>query len=104
MRTERVLSLGRGARVLLERRRRGELVARVLDLDPLARAELGDGCREVGVADGMQRVRGDGAQAPRELVQALRAALEAMDAPGDAELDRLVIARLEMQAGDVFGH
>src|SRR6476469_8195437 len=104
MRTERVLPLERRCRVLLERRGRGKLVARVLDLDALAGAELRDGCCEVGVANGMQRVRGDRAQAPRELVQALRAALEAMDAPFDAELDRLVIARFEMQAGDVFGH
>ena len=38
----------------------------------------------------------------RELVHALRAALEARDPALDAEVDRLVIARLEMQARHVF--
>src|SRR5690242_3713802 len=90
--------------VLLERRGCGKLVHRMLDLDALARAEVGDGGREIAVADGVQRMRGRGPQAARKLVQTLRAALEARDPALDAELDRLVIARLEMQARNVLRH
>src|SRR5438270_14003859 len=43
-----------------------------------------------------------GQEAARMLVLPLRAALEECDAALDAELQRLVVARLEVQAGDVF--
>src|SRR4051812_30305911 len=90
--------------ILLERRGCRELVHRMLDLDALARAEVGDRAREIAVADGMQRMRGHRPQAARKLVQTLRAAFEALDLVFDAELDRLVIARLEVQARNVLRH
>src|SRR5262245_49172906 len=42
-------------------------------------------------------------EAARELVLALRASLEDADAALDAELERLVVARLEMQKRNVWG-
>ena len=65
--------------------------------------ELAHGARELGFRDPVRRPRRDGHQAARELVLALCPALEATDAARDAELDRLVVARLEVQAGHVLG-
>ena len=46
----------------------------------------------------VRRPGGDRQKAARELVFALRAALEGDDPVGDAELDGLVVTGLEMQA------
>ena len=50
----------------------------------------------------MERMRGDGQQSARKLVRALRSALESADAALDAKFDGLVVAGLEMHAGNVF--
>src|SRR4051794_35963243 len=89
---------GPSARVVAIGAAFGELVARVRNVDALARAVVGDRGGKAGVADGVQRMRRDRKQAARQLVDALRAAFEAADPLFDAELDGLVIARLEMQA------
>ena len=49
----------------------------------------------------MRRTCGYRHQAARELVHALRTALEQGDPPLDAKFDRLVITRFEMEAGNV---
>src|SRR6185295_17511487 len=50
----------------------------------------------------VEGARALGQEAARVLVLALGATLEERDAPLDAELDRLVVARLEVQARDVL--
>src|SRR5439155_13939439 len=57
---------------------------------------------EGGVREPVEGACGLGKEAARVLVLALRAALEERDAALDAELDRLVVARLEVQARHVL--
>jgi hypothetical protein len=56
-----------------------------------------DGVTELAVGDVMRRPGDGGLEAPADFVLTLRAWLEAGDAVLDAELDTLVIARLEVQ-------
>ena len=51
----------------------------------------------------MRRARRHRQEPARELVHALRSALELADAALDAEIDRLVVAGFEMQARHEFG-
>ena len=55
------------------------------------------GVRELRMREPVRRHRAHRQQAARELVLALRAALEELEAALDAELDRLVVAGLEVQ-------
>src|SRR4029453_6828511 len=78
-----------------------ELVDGVGNVDPFARAVIGDRVGKRRIADRVQRMRGDGQQSPRQLVRTLCAALEARYTALDAEVDGLVIAGFEMEAGHV---
>src|SRR5205085_3404382 len=83
---------------------RGHLIER-LDLvnhrGALALQEIGDGAAEAGVGDIMGGEGGDGPVAARQLVPALRARLGALQAAGDDGVDRLVVAKLEMEEGQL---
>src|SRR5437868_15456082 len=63
----------------------------------LPREVVVDGAVERGMREPMERAGRLGQEAARVLVLALRAALEQPDAALDAELERLVVARLEVQ-------
>ncbi len=89
--------------LIAERARRIEFVDGVRHVDPLPCAECGDGTREWRVRNRMRGPGRHGNEAASELVVALRAAFEVRDSAFDAELDRLVVARLEVQAGNLFG-
>src|SRR2546426_468205 len=87
----------------LERACRLQLFDRVGDLGALISGEARDRAGEVRVGDRMRRARRHRQEPARELVHALRAALELADTAFDAEFYRLVIAGFEMQARHEFG-
>src|SRR5205085_766137 len=72
------------------------------DVRAFAPEEIVDGAVEGRMRQPMEGARRLRQEAARMLVLALRAALEERDAPLDAELDRLVVARLEVQAGHML--
>src|SRR3954463_3897037 len=61
-----------------------------------------DGAREACVGQPVGRERLDGHQPAEDLVLALRAALEELQAPADRIFDGLVVAALEMQQRHVL--
>src|SRR6516165_8046332 len=69
-----------------------------VDRQALALEILADGLPKAHLGDGVRRPGERGLEPARHLVLPLRARLESRDAPLDAELDSLVIARLEVQA------
>jgi hypothetical protein len=73
------------------------------DCGPLGGEEVGDRAAEAGVGDVMG---GEGRHrliAARQFVPALRARLGAGKAAGDSGIDRLVIAKLEVEIGHFLG-
>ena len=66
------------------------------------RQELVHRAVEGRMGEPVEGARRLGQEAARVLVLALRAALEEGDAAFDAELERLVVARLEVQARNVL--
>src|SRR5262245_34137672 len=63
---------------------------------------VGDRLPETRMGNVMRGLRGYGHIAARELVLSLRARLDPFQLPVDGEIDRLVIADLEMQEGMVL--
>ena len=101
------LSRGDGAQALglgagLERPALVQLVEVALDAGAFARQEVLDRARELRMRQPVRRPGLHRQQAAHHLVLALRAAFEAPVAVGDAPFDRLVVAGLEVQAGDVL--
>src|SRR6201981_2939093 len=86
-----------GDRHLAERRRRGKLVAGHLHISALALEIIGDGAAQGRIGDVVRRMGGHRHIAARELVLALRARFYALEPARYRELDRLVIAQLEVQ-------
>ncbi len=72
-------------------------LARFLHIPALAVKIVGDRAGEPRMGDEMPRMGGDGHIAPRELVFALGTGLDPLQALGDREVDRLVVADFEMQ-------
>ena len=74
-----------------------QLLLRGLHIGALALEVVGDGAAQGGVGEVVGGIGGDGAVAARQLVLALRAGLDALQAARDREVDGLVVADLEMQ-------
>src|SRR5688572_16782933 len=85
-----------------ERRRALQFLVGFGDSAALPRHVVGDGSFQAGVGEVVRRPGGDRAIAARQLVLALRAGLDAGEAAFDGEVDRLVVAELEMQEGMVL--
>src|SRR5262245_10534695 len=80
----------------------GELLAGGIDIGALALEVVGDGASEPRIGDEMRRI-GVGRQvAAGEFVLALRPGLDACQPVADGELDGLIVADLEVQAGVVL--
>src|SRR3954454_22122826 len=79
-----------GPAVLPERHVLGQDLLRLLHAGPLALQELGDRPAQGGVGDGVGGIGRHRPVAARELVLALRAGLDALQAAGDGELDGLM--------------
>ena len=77
----------------------GQSLALIRDLAPLAFEIVRDGAAKTCVGDVVRRMRRRRHVAARELVRALRAGLDAFEPVRQREIDRLVVADLEMQAG-----
>src|SRR5947209_3705027 len=80
-----------------ERAELGQLAAGFRDVGALALEIIVDGAAQAGIGDevrGMGRLR---QVAARDLVLALRAGLDGSESVLDREIDRLIIADLEMQ-------
>ena len=75
----------------------GELLAGRLHIGALALEIVGDRAAQARIGDVVRRIGGDRQVAARELVLALGAGLDAGELVRDRELDRLVVAELEMQ-------
>src|SRR6266852_2541777 len=71
-------------------------------IGPLVLQIVGDRAAERGVGDIMRGMGGDRAVAARDLVGALRARLDHLQALLDRVLDRLIVADLEMQERPVL--
>ena len=84
---------------LAEGRRLGEDLGVALDLKPLPLQIVGDGAAEARISDPVGRI-GEGRQvAAGELVLALGAGLDALEAVSERPFDRLVVAELEVRNG-----
>ena len=83
--------------IFAERRVGGKLFAGGRDIHALALEIIGDRAAQPGIGDVMGRIGRDRHIAARELVLALRAGLDALEAVRDRIVDGLVIANLEMQ-------
>ncbi len=91
-----------GALALAERGSFGEQVAHGLHLAPFLLQIIGHRPLQARMGEGMNGVGGARQIAAGELVFALCARLDPTQALGDREIDRLVVADLEMQEGVVF--
>src|SRR5262245_8492659 len=89
-------------RAAAKRRILGELLAGGIDIGALALEVVGDGAFKPRIGDEVRRIGVDRQIAAGELVLALRAGLDARQPMLDGELDRLIVADLEMQAGMVL--
>lgn len=87
---------------LLERASFLELVHILRDHIALALQIILDRARKLRMRQPVRGARDHRQKTARQLVLAPRAALESLDVVRDAELDRLVVASLEMQAGVKF--
>src|ERR1700674_5893663 len=85
-----------------ERQRRRKLRGLRRDVSALVLQIVGDGTAKRGVGDIMRGIGRDGSVAAQDLVGALRARLDHLQAALDRVFDRLVIANLEMQERPVL--
>ena len=85
-----------------ERRVLGKGVALVGDLAPLCLQIVRDGAAEIRIGDVVRGVSRGRQIAERELVRALRTSLDALQPVAKREVDRLVIADLEVHACVLF--
>src|SRR6478736_5606508 len=96
-----VISRGKPSRRLVdafpERAELGELASGLGDIGALALEVIVDGPAQAGIGDEVRGVGGPRQVAARDLVLALRAGLDMREAALDGEIDRLVVADLEMQ-------
>src|SRR5438132_6495632 len=79
-----------------------QLAAGLGDIGALALEVIGNRPAQIRVGDEMRRPRGLRQVATRQLVFALRAGLDIGEPALDREIDRLVIADLEVQEGVMF--
>lgn len=85
-----------------ERSHLGQISHFLIDRRALAAQEIGDGLLKALIAQPMQRMGGDRQIAPRQLVLALGAGLDAGQPLRDGPVDGAVIAQLEMQEGVIL--
>src|ERR1700749_4998190 len=84
-------------RDLPERTELGQLAAGFLDIGALALEVIGDRAAQAGIGDVMRGVGGVRQISACELVLALRAGFDDLQLALDREIDRLIVADLEMQ-------
>src|SRR3984957_8292390 len=75
---------------------------RALDRFPLVSQIVGDRSRQSRIGEFVRRIGEGRPVAPRELVLPLRARLDAAQSSRESEVDRLIVADLEMQKGPVL--
>src|SRR5271154_1081825 len=73
----------------------------VLDRAALALEEILDRLGEAGIANPMRAIGGGGEISPLDLVRALRPGLDALQSARDREIDGAVIARFEVEKGNL---
>src|SRR5262249_42234814 len=86
-----------GCSCALERAVAGQFLAGCRHIGALALEIVGDGAAQAGIDDIVRRIGGDRQVAARQLVLALGAGFHPVELAVNREVDRLVIAQLEVQ-------